>query len=260
MSKNEEWVNRYLNREKEAESFLEHLKKKYGLTTEQVIAIIAYLWSKMGDNINYSVALSAGYLKARNRLFNLIDELFDDYLINNTTLYLKGIYVGSYKEALSRLPFDFKNKGLPFLNDDYVLDRINVRWAGDGKLYSDRIWQHKSKLKFAMDTILKESITSGRDIKKTSKDFAELMGSSYKNAERLVRTETNFVLNQSAMDVFVNTGVEKYEYIAKLDRRTSAICRATDGKIFLTSEAIVGVNYPPLHPNCRSTVAPVIEF
>ena len=32
-----------------------------------------------------------------------------------------------------------------------------------------------------------------------------------------------------------------------------------NGKIFLLDEAVTGVNMPPLHPYCRSTIAPVVE-
>jgi SPP1 gp7 family putative phage head morphogenesis protein len=44
---------------------------------------------------------------------------------------------------------------------------------------------------------------------------------------------------------------------AFLDNRTSDICRKIDeemkkGKKYRIDEAVVGENYPPLHPNCRT--------
>jgi uncharacterized protein with gpF-like domain len=44
-----------------------------------------------------------------------------------------------------------------------------------------------------------------------------------------------------------------------LDSRTSEICRELNGKRFKLSEAEVGVNYPPMHPNCRSTTQLVLD-
>jgi hypothetical protein len=47
--------------------------------------------------------------------------------------------------------------------------------------------------------------------------------------------------------------------MAVLDGRTSQLCQEKDGQEFLLSEKEVGVNYPPLHPWCRSSVEPVID-
>jgi hypothetical protein len=53
--------------------------------------------------------------------------------------------------------------------------------------------------------------------------------------------------------------VDRYEYLATLDNRTSEICRELDGKVFDVKEAEVGVNQPPMHPYCRSTTIPSFE-
>ena len=37
------------------------------------------------------------------------------------------------------------------------------------------------------------------------------------------------------------------------------MCQSRDGEVYPMSEKLVGFNYPPLHPRCRSTVAPYIE-
>lgn len=47
--------------------------------------------------------------------------------------------------------------------------------------------------------------------------------------------------------------VEEYEILATLDKRTSAICQEKDGLHYKVDEIAVGVNYPPFHPNCRTT-------
>ena len=46
-----------------------------------------------------------------------------------------------------------------------------------------------------------------------------------------------------------------FRFIATLDRRTSATCRAHDGHVYPIDEASIGGNVPPLHPNCRSTIS-----
>ena len=45
------------------------------------------------------------------------------------------------------------------------------------------------------------------------------------------------------------------EWVSTLDGRTTAICRAYDGKTFPTDSG----PRPPAHPSCRSTTIPVIK-
>ena len=47
--------------------------------------------------------------------------------------------------------------------------------------------------------------------------------------------------------------VEEYELLATLDNRTSSICQEKDGKHYPVDDIKVGINYPPFHPNCRTT-------
>jgi SPP1 gp7 family putative phage head morphogenesis protein len=83
---------------------------------------------------------------------------------------------------------------------------------------------------------------------------------SYSSAERIVRTESSFVTHQATWEGYKASGVvEQYEFLATLDTRTSEICRSMDGRVFRLSEKEVGVNYPPLHPYCRSTVVPYFD-
>ncbi len=54
-------------------------------------------------------------------------------------------------------------------------------------------------------------------------------------------------------------GISQYQILATLDSRTSWICQDMDGVIIPLSEKEVGVNYPPFHPNCRTTTIPYFE-
>ena len=61
------------------------------------------------------------------------------------------------------------------------------------------------------------------------------------------------------MKSYNEIGIKKYKYVATLDSRTSELCRELDGKEFEVSKAQTGVNYPPMHPRCRSTTISVID-
>jgi SPP1 gp7 family putative phage head morphogenesis protein len=74
----------------------------------------------------------------------------------------------------------------------------------------------------------------------------------------LVRTSINQVANTASQQVYeANQDITKrYRYVATLDTRTSAICRALDGKTFEYGKGPT----PPQHFNCRSTTIPVIDY
>lgn len=127
-----------------------------------------------------------------------------------------------------------------------------------GKSYSERIWTNSDLLAKQLSTKLASAIATGQSIDKTAKDFRDRFGVSRYYAERLIRTETNHFYNQAASDSYKAMGIDKYKFIATLDSRTSEICAHMDGKIIEVDKGAVGVNIPPLHPNCRSTIAPYL--
>ena len=74
----------------------------------------------------------------------------------------------------------------------------------------------------------------------------------------LVRTSINQVANTASQQVYeANQDITpRYRYVATLDTRTSAICRALDGQEFKYGKGPT----PPQHFNCRSTTVPVIDY
>lgn len=74
----------------------------------------------------------------------------------------------------------------------------------------------------------------------------------------LIRTSINQVANTASQQVYeANQDItQKYRYVATLDTRTSAICRALDGREFSYGKGPM----PPQHFNCRSTTVPVINY
>jgi len=97
---------------------------------------------------------------------------------------------------------------------------------------------------------------------KTSRQLALAGGERTKLANHqirtIVRTSVNQVQNQASQAVYAaNSKVApKYEYVATLDSRTSAVCRDLDGKQFAYNKGPT----PPQHFNCRSTTVPVVDY
>ena len=76
--------------------------------------------------------------------------------------------------------------------------------------------------------------------------------------QALVRTSINQVANAASQQVYeANQDItKKYRYVATLDTRTSAICRALDGREFEYGKG----PKPPQHFNCRSTTVAVVDY
>ncbi len=166
---------------------------------------------------------------------------------------LIGLFTEQYKEVSELLGIM-----APVINREAIKTIIEYPYAG--KMFSDRIWDNKDALVKHIKQNLTAGIIRGDSIQKMSRQLKKDLNVLYYQAERLVRTETNYAMNQGHLKGYADSGVvEKYEFLAAIDSRTSKLCKNQNGKVYKLSDATVGVNFPPLHPNCRSTVIPILE-
>lgn len=166
---------------------------------------------------------------------------------------LIGLFTEQYKEVSELLGIM-----APVINREAIKTIIEYPYAG--KMFSDRIWDNKDALVKHIKQTLTAGIIRGDSIQKMSRQLKKDLNVLYYQAERLVRTETNYAMNQGHLKGYADSGVvEKYEFLAAIDSRTSKLCKNQNGKVYKLSDATVGVNFPPLHPHCRSTVVPVLE-
>ena len=166
---------------------------------------------------------------------------------------LIGLFTEQYKEVS-----ELMGVMAPVINREAIKTIIGYPYAG--KMFSDRIWDNKDALVKHIKQNLTAGIIRGDSIQKMSRQLKKDLNVLYYQAERLVRTETNYAMNQGHLKGYADSGVvEKYEFLAAIDSRTSKLCKNQNGKVYKLSDAVVGVNFPPLHPHCRSTVIPVLE-
>lgn len=125
---------------------------------------------------------------------------------------------------------------------------LNTRFEGQN--YSERIWGNSDKLANSLKDILAKAVATGQSPERTIHEVMERFGVARSNAARLVRTETNYFENRSELESYKELGIEKFQFLATLDERTSEICRAMDHEIFKVKDAVQGENTPPLHPYC----------
>lgn len=137
-----------------------------------------------------------------------------------------------------------------------VLDRP---WSGAN--FSERLWSNTDKLAQTVKQEIVNGMIQGINLQTMTKRVSERFETAKKNdVERLLRTEVNYTLNQATLDGYKEAGIEKYEFSATLDSRTSQICSELHGEVFEIKKIAVGLNYPPMHPRCRSTTIPIIDY
>jgi SPP1 gp7 family putative phage head morphogenesis protein len=167
-----------------------------------------------------------------------------------------AFYSDLMKDSYYKATFDLQQQtGLAYSFSDLPETEIKrlqgLKWTGEA--YSDRIWSNTGALASSVKDELLVSLMTGRSVRDTSQAIAERFEVGQNKARRLIRTESAFFHNQMELLSYEDAEITKYRFIAVLDKRTSHICQEHDNKVYDTDKAVPGVNYPPLHPWCRST-------
>lgn len=191
------------------------------------------------------------------RLKMIAEQLYTEELIPCATEVIQTVVTGSYLKAA----FDVSQAlGLlvAFDQPSQRLIKQVLEYPWSGKSFSAKWYDNCDNFEAILDETLTKGLITGASNQKIARELRDKTGASYSRAERLVRTETNYAHNQATAALYEDVGVERYRYMATLDLRTSPMCREMDGKVIAYTDKVDGVNYPPLHPRCRSTTVPVI--
>ena len=144
------------------------------------------------------------------------------------------------------------------LDKRVISEMLRANWMGGN--YSSRIYKNSEKFASRLQTELSGALTSGSGLAKVQRTIRDEFQIGQYNSIRLIRTETNYFHNQAELTAYKDDNIEKYEYLAEMDGKTSKVCRNLNGEKILVKDAKAGENYPPMHPNCRSTTIPVVEL
>ena len=215
-------------------------------------------WTKQLENASAKVHITR--LDALNmQMQQHCEQLFGNYH-DQTSEYLNRLYTENFYHTAFEVA-----KGTGVGTNFARLDKkmvdlvIHKPWASDGKEFSGRIWENRSKLVNTLHSELTTAIIKGDAPQKTIKAVAKKMDVSRSQAENLVLTETAALSSKATQDSYQELGLNRYEILATLDSRTSEICRNMDRKKFDMKDYQVGVTAPPFHPRCRTTTIPDID-
>ena len=262
---------------REISAFYSKYAGKYGLTYDQAVRLLNrkefqewkaslaeymdYIATIQDPKVKALLTAQLDALSANSSISRLealqgqIDLILND-LFDKGVTQMKNQFGDDFVEGYYKKCYDLQSRA-GFFNEiakiDYATIENVVSYPWSGAMFSDRLWQNKQALLFNTREVLTQGLIQGKSVNAMSSALAAKMGQSYKNAERLVRTETAHIHAESDRAAYKEAGVEQYEFMATLEVRTCDVCGSLDGKHFKVSEAKAGVNYPPIHPNCRCT-------
>ncbi|QIK57776.1 minor capsid protein [Erysipelothrix sp. HDW6A] len=214
-----------------------------------------------GANTNSNMAwLRGNYLKRISNEQAIKLQLENERRIiseNEKTISSLG-YKKTIDQTYMTLAKDLSGKGKA-LSESAKQSMLTNRWVGN-KNYSERVWDNTGELSKDVDRLINSSLLSGRSRVDIQNDLMEKYDVAKYRAEVLVRTEMNYFENQSELQSYKDLGVTHYLFFATRDNRTSSLCSSMDESRYPVAEAKAGLNYPPMHPNCRSGTLPDLEF
>lgn len=231
------------------------INRAYNKACNYVQSEIAKILRHIGDDD--SLAYEYRMKRLNTLLANTQKKVQELYgiTLSDTTEFLRSIIPEAYYHTIFDIAQGVGEQPVfSAVNTRLINQIINDQWSG--KNYSQRIWWNTSKLAEDVQQLLTTAAMTGESIYKTSRRLSERFGQSMNNSVRLIRTETTYSCNQAELASYEELDIDKYEFVATLDTRTSPICQKMDGKIFKTEDAKAGINLPAMHPNCRSTTIP----
>jgi SPP1 gp7 family putative phage head morphogenesis protein len=132
----------------------------------------------------------------------------------------------------------------------YTVKVSNKQITKETLIYTNNVINYTNKL---IDNTIIQQKTPLEIQKYAEEEYKRRIENS---ADRMVYTRDTFLINETLRQ----SPDKKYVYRTKEDIKVCGKCRALNGQVFKYGEAMTGVNYPPMHQNCRCIVIPYEEW
>ena len=225
-----------------------YLKRK--LTATDVIDLVSEGYLEQADavsainQISRLMVLKRYIRKQANTIKQYQQTHMERLLINTSAL--------AYNKTIFNI-----SKNIGFVIDFQKMPQKKINkllhhnWLGSN--FYKRIQNNCGKLQDKVESVLTDGILRGKSIDYMAEELTKISHYGKKASEQLVRTEASHFNNQFELEAYKELDIEQYVFLATLDSKTSTACRDLDGKVFPLKAAEEGVNFPPMHPRCRST-------
>lgn len=179
--------------------------------------------------------------------------------INLRIAKAQGKVMSAAEKALSERAMETYTRqagilGETVLNNAKNIDTI-VHASFHGQNFSERIWgKQQDNMKKVLTKALQDCLVLGKGAAPFVRELAKETGVTTRQAQRLISTELSRVQNQAALDSMVAGGFEEFQVVASPN--CCKECQAINGEHFPLPKLASGENAPPMHPNCRCSIAP----
>lgn len=259
------------------DAIFDTFEKQHELTTEEAQLLISQVDDKTSleeliqlfqtepSNVGAALGVEAAAYAARMRRLSELQKEIDTVMHNvykQETRIQDEFYATLAEECYYKTLYDTQQRagiGFKFAHiDRKQIDKVlNMNWSG--KHYSKRIWNNTEALADRAQQEILTALLTGKTEQEAAGDISQTFAAGAAQSRRLIRTESNHVTTEINFQAYQEADVQKYQFLATLDLKTSSICRSLDGKIYSISERQPGTNCPPMHPWCRSTTISVID-
>ncbi len=267
----------YLN--SKIEGIFDRYRSKYGLSIQEAKVLL----NQLDDITSYEEMikiLKNSNGKEKQELLKYLDSPAYHYRIERLQNVQRSIddvmqniynqekkistlnYIDVAHDSYFRTVFNMqKNLGYEFnfsnINPKYIDTLLHANWSG--KNYSERIWSNTKELSKQLKEELLIGILTGKSERDMQKEISERFQVGNYKARRLIQTESAYMSTMMDLQAYKEADIDIVKFVAMHDLKTSKICQRHDGKYIEIKNGVVGSNIPPLHPNCRSFIVPVID-
>lgn len=156
-----------------------------------------------------------------------------------------------------------KGKNFHTFDSDAIRQFVGTHWA-DGKSYSETIWGNTDRLATYVQQDMAKALARGVSYEQmTSELHKRFVDVSEANIMRLVQTEGTYVARAAQAAELKREGFDSYYINPVGDERTCEVCgdvgKHSHDEVYRFDDAVVGQNFPPLHPRCRCQIAPAVS-
>jgi SPP1 gp7 family putative phage head morphogenesis protein len=189
-----------------------------------------------------------------------------DAILTQVDLGDWSVLIGPTEEELSALYAAGLSTGLPLVGLGVDLDQANERsvdWARDRA--ASLVTQIEENTRDMLRDTVAQAIEEGWSADELAHEIAGSIGFSDERAQTIARTETIAANNQGNLAAYKDAAAQGIalmkEWLTAGDDLVSEECQANEdqGPIPLDDDFDSGDDAPPLHPNCRCAVAPVVS-
>lgn len=192
-------------------------------------------------NVNRLQNLQANIGFSNLKAYDKLDKFFNERLTNRSATQLR------------------RNSGMLDMTADDIQQTAEAiaNSVFKNATYSERLWANQSELQNDIASQIANGFIQGKTAQEMARDIQAKYGGKMSDAQRLMRTELRRAQTEADKISYTARGIKYYTYHTEIGCCDK--CRELNKKRFLVADMEVGVNAPPMHPNCRCALRPLEE-